>query len=169
MLSDCQVSRRGTNITRTLHCVTVYVHCLSCLRNNLAFSHLCLCFRDVLTLTTLATCRTYVIIYLVTPIKRRTIYLAHYTLFFSLFFFVFLRSKYFLQHFVFERFNLCSWIFRQFIPVIINQRKHNTCSHKQKLYQVLVTGFGYLLAIMRPTRGSIIMQEIIQCVTPIRV
>ena len=31
MLSACYVGREGVNITRTLHDVTVSVHCLSCL------------------------------------------------------------------------------------------------------------------------------------------
>ena len=46
--------------------------------------------------------------------------------------------------------------FRQFIPLFTDERtKRNTISHKQLCRHMVVTGFGYLLAIIRQkTRGS---------------
>ena len=46
---------------------------------------------------------------------------------------------------------------------------HIIHSHKQQYHQLLVTGFGYFLATIRPTSGSTAVPEIIQCIIPIKV
>jgi hypothetical protein len=46
-------------------------------------------------------------------------------------------------------------VFRQFIPIVYESKTiQTTCNHKQLYRHTLITGFGYLLDIIRPKTSS---------------